>query len=131
MSYVAGLFMSSVTRLKKTVSDFEYRYCFELSASHLQRSRVTSGKLQSIEVRSPHPHPLHSHTRAPTHTRPLHTLHTLQDFMDPMGNFSIYRHHLEKAVSEANQGKSGQRWVVPFFSLIVKDIYFMQQSSGK
>ncbi|XP_064396126.1 ras-GEF domain-containing family member 1B-like [Halichondria panicea] len=84
MAICAGLFMSSVTRLKKT------------------RSRVTSGKLQSIE-----------------------------DFMDPMGNFSIYRHHLEKAVSEANQGKSGQRWVVPFFSLIVKDIYFMQQSSGK
>ncbi len=55
----------------------------------------------------------------------------LQDFMDPVGNFSIYRAHLERAISEANQGKGKKNWVIPFFSLIVKDIYFMQQSSAK
>jgi len=53
--------------------------------------------------------------------------------MDPIGNFSNYRTSLERAISEANQtkGTKGKRWVVPFFSLIVKDVYFMQQSSDK
>lgn len=59
-------------------------------------------------------------------------MHT-QDFVDPVGNFSNYRSHLEKAISEVNQtrGDKPKRWVVPFFSLIVKDIYFLQQSSDK
>ena len=48
--------------------------------------------------------------------------------MDPISNFSTYRVTLEKAIGQADKAKDGPHsWVVPFFSLIVKDIYFLHQ----
>lgn len=48
--------------------------------------------------------------------------------MDPISNFSMYRGTLEKAIGQADAAKDGpSSWVVPFFSLIVKDIYFLHQ----
>lgn len=48
--------------------------------------------------------------------------------MDPISNFSTYRGTLEKAIGQADAAKDGPHgWVVPFFSLIVKDIYFMHE----
>lgn len=40
----------------------------------------------------------------------------------------MYRGTLEKAIGQADASKDGPHsWVVPFFSLIVKDIYFLHQ----
>lgn len=51
-----------------------------------------------------------------------------KDFVEPFSNFSTYRGALEKAISQANASKDGPHcWVVPFFSLMVKDIYFMHE----
>ena len=48
--------------------------------------------------------------------------------MDPVGNFSVYRSALAKAIGQADAASEGPHsWVVPFFSLIVKDIYFLHQ----
>ena len=51
---------------------------------------------------------------------------TLQGFVDPINNFSQYRQALEASISQADQTQE-RGWVVPFFSLIVKDIYFMHE----
>lgn len=48
--------------------------------------------------------------------------------MDPVSNFGTYRSSLEKAIGQADASKDGPHsWVVPFFSLIVKDVYFLHQ----
>jgi len=40
----------------------------------------------------------------------------------------MYRNTLDKAIGHANLSKEGPlSWVVPFFSLLVKDIYFLHQ----
>ena len=40
----------------------------------------------------------------------------------------MYRTALGKAIGQADKAKDGPHsWVVPFFSLIVKDIYFLHQ----
>ena len=46
--------------------------------------------------------------------------------MDPLNNFSLYRKALEAAMGEASQSKD-ESCVVPFFSLLVKDIYFLHE----
>ena len=53
--------------------------------------------------------------------------------MDPISNFGTYRGALDKAIGQADASKDGPHsWVVPFFSLIVKDIYFMHEGmSGR
>ena len=51
---------------------------------------------------------------------------TLQGFVDPINNFAQYRQALEASISQADQMQE-RGWVVPFFSLIVKDIYFMNE----
>ena len=50
----------------------------------------------------------------------------LQGFVDPINNFAQYRQALEASISQADQAQK-RGWVVPFFSLIVKDIYFMHE----
>ena len=50
-----------------------------------------------------------------------------QDFVDPVQNFSSYRQRLEKCIEQAGASKEETKWVVPFFSLILKDIYFLHE----
>ena len=50
----------------------------------------------------------------------------LQGLVDPINNFAQYRQALEASISQADQAQE-RGWVVPFFSLIVKDIYFMHE----
>lgn len=50
-----------------------------------------------------------------------------QEFVDPVQNFSCYRQSLEKCIHQAGSGKEERQWVVPFFSLILKDIYFLHE----
>ena len=64
-----------------------------------------------------------------THTHSLtHTLMHLppQTFLDPCNNFSTYRHALVSAIAQANKSRE-KICVVPFFSLLVKDIYFLNE----
>lgn len=49
-----------------------------------------------------------------------------QCFVDPISNFSHYRQALEASISQADQPQE-RGWVIPFFSLIVKDIHFMHK----
>ncbi|CAI8058076.1 Ras-GEF domain-containing family member 1B [Geodia barretti] len=79
MAISAGLFMSPVTRLKRT------------------RSKVSSSKL-----------------------------HTIEAFVDPFSNFSTYRHALVSAFAQASKSRE-KMCVVPFFSLLVKDLYFLNE----
>ena len=51
--------------------------------------------------------------------------------MDPISNFGTYRGTLAKAIGQADADTDGPHsWVVPFFSLIVKDIYFLHQGKN-
>lgn len=80
MAISAGLFMSPVTRLKKT------------------RAKVNSAKLQEIEA-----------------------------LVDPVNNFSRYRQALALAITQAGQEEE-RRCVIPFFSLLIKDVYFLHEA---
>ena len=51
----------------------------------------------------------------------------LQQLLDPSSNFSKYRGAMESAMSTARQEKD-RRCVVPFFSLIIKDLYFQNEA---
>eukprot|EP00731_Ephydatia_muelleri_P024799 Em0016g1070a len=81
MAIIAGLFMSSVNRLKKA------------------RTRAIDEKLQELE-----------------------------HLADPVGNYAIYREELKGATSIAEQSVKSS-CVVPFFGLLVKDIYFTQEGN--
>ena len=52
-----------------------------------------------------------------------------QEFVDPVQNFSSYRQSLEDAIVKARTAKEERpcSCVVPFFSLILKDIYFLHE----
>ena len=52
-----------------------------------------------------------------------------QEFVDPVQNFSCYRQSLQKAIEKASASKEERpcSCVVPFFSLILKDIYFLHE----
>lgn len=48
--------------------------------------------------------------------------------MDPSSNFSSYRSTLKAAMWRSHGAKDQrQRIVIPFFSLLVKDLYFLNQ----
>lgn len=68
---------------------------------------------------------------SPLHADHTSFLHPLQDFVDPINNFGAYRNALVKAIGQADAAQEGPHsWVVPFFSLIVKDIYFLHQGKS-
>lgn len=52
----------------------------------------------------------------------------LEQYMDPSSNFSSYRSTLKAALwRSAGATDQRQRVVIPFFSLLVKDIYFLNE----
>ncbi|XP_077999248.1 ras-GEF domain-containing family member 1B-like [Glandiceps talaboti] len=52
----------------------------------------------------------------------------LENLMDPTSNFGNYRQALKAAVQRAQASIGGcDRMVIPFFSLLVKDIYFLNE----
>lgn len=57
----------------------------------------------------------------------LEKLEELERLLDPSGNFANYRSRLERATTSARTMKMNT-CVVPFFSLIVKDLYFQNES---
>lgn len=70
---------------------------------------------------------VHTYTPAVTLTSVSHnTSILLQAFVDPFSNFTTYRQALETAIGQASKNKE-KTCVVPFFSLLVKDIYFLNE----
>lgn len=102
MAIIAGLNMSPVSRLKKTVS-----------------SRCISNKLLSL---------IHCVSFGQWNKVQSAKFSILEHQMDPSSNFSSYRSTLKAAMWRSAGAKDErQRIVVPFFSLLVKDLYFLNE----
>jgi len=112
MAIIAGLNMSPISRLKKTVSTAGRRVavlrvrfrirnrCSRLAFSFAQWHKVQQSAKFTI----------------------------LEQYMDPSSNFSSYRTTLKAAQwRSAVATDQRQRVVIPFFSLLVKDIYFLNE----
>ena len=50
----------------------------------------------------------------------------MQQLLNPSGNFNEYRSALDRSVDAAKLEKE-RRCVVPFFSLLIKDLYFLNE----
>lgn len=99
MAIIAGLNMSPISRLKKTVILLEIRMKPGNQHFVLQWNKIQSGKFAILEHQ-----------------------------MDPSSNFSSYRSTLKAAMwRSAGATDQRQRIVIPFFSLLVKDLYFLNQ----
>ena len=114
MAIIAGLNMSPITRLRKTVlpmfclkSRDRLRVRFSRNVKYLQWGKVGNRKLTILEQQ-----------------------------MSPHSNFSSYRSTLAAAQwrSQSTSTSSNSdsvdtrcRIIVPFFSLLVKDVYFLNE----
>lgn len=100
MAIIAGLNMSPISRLKKTVRQLLSSYKFLLTHFALsQWAKIQSAKFSVLEHQ-----------------------------MDSSSNFNSYRSTLKAAMwRSAGATDERERIVIPFFSLLVKDLYFLNE----
>lgn len=102
MAIIAGLNMSPISRMKKTVNYLNlYNFSFILKyfSLFLQWAKIQSAKFSILEHQ-----------------------------MDSSSNFSSYRSTLKAAMwRSAGATDERERIVIPFFSLLVKDLYFLNE----
>jgi hypothetical protein len=113
MAIIAGLNMSPVSRLKKTV-----RFLSTQNVKHFP-----SGLDQGLEFGL-----VQFVFCLQWHKVQSAKFSILEHQMDPSSNFSSYRSTLKAAMWRSAGAKDErQRIVVPFFSLLVKDLYFLNE----
>ena len=105
MAIIAGLNMSPISRLKKTViQNFNGMYQELLYLNFFYFYLSQWAKIQSAKFS------------------------ILEHQMDSSSNFSSYRSTLKAAMwRSAGATDERERIVIPFFSLLVKDLYFLNE----